>query len=151
MLEFIIKKLDFQIKVNIMSRIDAMKSQLKYLHGKADSKLLFILKKGWSYERLEILIELNSLFQIFIGPFSSCNSFSSKCSLMNKIPILYGDNLLFDKAYRGNINNIERDFLEILTKLKIPPKWLHSNNTNDLIFIMFSELQDDDRPVDTSS
>jgi hypothetical protein len=130
----LIKRLDPALRVTIQRRTDAMMRQIDYLRENGNTELIFIQTRGWTKPRLEILCSLNSFYQIVIGPLASSARRETRIGLGQKIPIKYGEEIVFDASRSREIRAVHSAFLALVQTTNLPNKFLHANHADDLIF-----------------
>lgn len=134
-LESLLAGLDPDIRDSVRARYHDLVRELRYLAEKDDSRLVRILRGGWSMEKLEVICGLNSFYQRFIGPLSSVTGASPESGLGRRIPINHGK-LRVDQGFIRQVKAATTSFLNIASSFQIEKSWLEAPHASDLVFRM---------------
>lgn len=109
-----------------------MKRELKYMHQekKDDTKKAALV--GWTTPKLETLFVLNSFYQRIVCPL--LGSAEPPDILGKKIPIRYGQKILFDSEKNKANLKMGLAFLKICEKLGVSRKLLECQKTSDVVW-----------------
>lgn len=133
-LTILTKKIDTEIRAQMFSRVETMIRQLKYLRETENSSLLSILSKGWTLERLEIICELNSFYQILLAPLAS-SARERTGAFGDDTVILYGT-LRFGKERAAKIRAAYRSFFNSVNKVGVTDRLLTANQASDIVYYL---------------
>jgi hypothetical protein len=132
-LDNLIRGLDGDVQRQIRSRVDSMHRHLAFLFSSEAQLATLVRRSTWTFERLEILCELNSFYQIVLGPLASSARASQGQVLSNDVPIQFGDTILFDAARADRVNRAMADFMRRVRNLGIPQDVLTAAKADDLV------------------
>ena len=134
--------LDRDVQRQIRSRIEAMQRHLAFMAASDNRDYYQLIQAGWSSTRLEILCELNSFYQIILGPLASSARGTFEDDLGNEVPIAYGDALVFDRLRARSIRRAMADFMRRTRKLGIPQRVLTAPRADDLVRALTAAVSD---------
>lgn len=147
-LQALIGSLESDLKRRIVQRVETMLREIRFLQEREDERLSFLLIRGWSLDRLEVLCELNAFYQIVLGPLSS-SARERTGSLGNEIPIIYGSTMRFDITRARRIQAAHRAFMTAVADLPLAENLLTANHAGDIVFRLRGMLRNDSQgPVD---
>jgi len=123
--------LDPAVRRSVHRRFDAMIRELKYLQANRADELTYLNEKGWTEQRLKVLLVLNSVYQLAIGPLHA--SARSTVGLGLTIPISHGTDL-FDRSKAREVNEMVAAYKSFVEALSIKADWLTKNTAGDLVY-----------------
>lgn len=130
----LIRQLDTPVRATIQRRAEAMMRQIVYLQETEQERLVFLLRAGWTLDRLAVLCSINSFYQIVIGPLASSGRSDSRTGLGERIPIQYGEEIKFDGKRAADMRRLHTAFTTLVHSMNIPLRLLYANHADDLIF-----------------
>lgn len=136
------KRLDRDLKVQVLRRQEGMLREMRYLADRHDPILSSVHQLGWSAERLEVLCGLNSFYQMVLGPLASAVSERTGILGPDSV-ILYGDLLRFDADRNRRIRSAHIAFMRALDGVPDPQDLMTAPRFDDLIFRLKRSLEPD--------
>jgi hypothetical protein len=129
----LIRNLDADLQRQVRFRVHAMQRHLAYLASSEHWSIAKLDRRQWPTERLEILCELNSFYQVVMAPLASSARSSRDQVLGRDIPIQYGDSLLFDFERARRVRAAMADFMRRIRAVGIPQDALTAARADDLV------------------
>jgi hypothetical protein len=132
-LEGLVAGLDGDIQRQVRSRVTAMQRHLSFLLESEQGASNRTIRRMWTYERLEILCELNSFYQIVVGPLASATRASRNTSFGNQIPIKFGEIITFDAIRNERVRRTAGDFMRRMRLIGVRRDVLTATRADDLL------------------
>jgi hypothetical protein len=126
----------------VQIRWDAMLRELAYLRERRDARVQFVSTKGWSVEKLAVLLWCNSFYQLVMGPLESSLRVSM-LSLGIDVPISHGSEH-FDSRRAAGTKQAVTAFAEVIGRLGFQKRWLCKNTTGDVLFFLDRHERDNE-------
>lgn len=132
-LNTLISDLDGDLQRQVRSRVDAMRRHLAFMAVSDNRDYHVVLRAGWTGERMEILCELNSFYQVILGPLASSARSGQGQVLGKEIPIQYGEALRFDAERAELVRRAMASFMWRVRRLGLTSRMLTAARADDLI------------------
>lgn len=129
--------LDKKTRLHLLKRRDWFERQIDYDSKLPQSHLPKILGQCYSRDALSVIIEINCLYQIFIGPISMPSRYIGKLSLGRRIPIRFGKKIRFDDQKTIELGTFRSDFVSLLEKVNIPTEYIYCQSPSDLLYKIY--------------
>jgi hypothetical protein len=140
----LVEPLDGEVRVLVRRRFDDMRRQLGYLREKDHPALRMVRKRGWAVDRLEVVLALNSFYQVVLAPLASSGRNYRDRELGSSIPVVYGDSMRFDRSWGERITSVYDAFKEVTFQFDIRESYLTAQHTDDVVFRINRDLNDDE-------
>jgi hypothetical protein len=137
-------QLDPELNRQIRWRVEALARHARFLTKRESEDMLFVRSRGWTDERLHILYELNSFYQIVLAPLASATRIRSDIGLGRAIPIRYGHRS-FDAEYAKEVDQMMRAFMARMRRSGISQRILAANRADDLVAALAVQLKGYDK------
>ena len=141
-------ELEWDLQRQIAKRVEAMKRHLRFLAESENEWLATVQRIGWTDQQLEILCELNSFYQIVLGPLTSSSRIARGQVLGAEVPIHYGTTLTFDRARAQRIRSTMASFMGRMRRLGIPQQCLTAARADDLLRAVLETTEEQISPND---
>lgn len=136
--------MEWEIKDQCNRRNDALVRQYTYLLDKRDKNLIYTLEKGWFRDKYIVLFELNSFFQVVIGPLASSTRVNSVTGIGKSIPIAYGKSIVFDEARNKEISKVYIEFKAVITRFGFTEWLLNLNSASDIFYQVAKNIRENE-------
>jgi hypothetical protein len=133
---------DPQIQKQMNRRVSALIARVRYMRASKAEYYVEIERQGWTLERLETLFALNAFYLFVLGPLASSSRRRSQ-TMWRSIPILYGDELLFDEQRARKIRKAHASFSTIANRVPGGLDTLCGNQASDIVFRLYRALNGD--------
>lgn len=133
-LQHLLQGLDFDEREEVERRYQLMVSEMSYLLETKPELLRAVAKLGWSTSKLEAVFCLNSFYQRILAPLVA--SGIDPHVVGSKIPIRFGQSLVFDSARVNRMLELDHSFQELCIGSDILPFMLEAQRTSDLIWLL---------------
>lgn len=140
----LMEPLDVGVRLLVRRRFDDMRRHLSHLREKEDPVLKMIRKSGWTTGRLEVVLALNSFYQVVLAPLASSGRNYRDRELGSSIPVVYGDSMRFDRSWGERITSVYDAFKEVTFQFDIRESYLTAQHTDDVVFRINRDLKDDE-------
>lgn len=140
-LEILERGLDHEIGRSLRTASDNLRRQLRFLHDTKKPQLATVSKRGYSHERLSVILDLAAFFHIVVAPLAASGR-DTTSGLVTKLPVLHGSNV-FDKESSHRSRAMEVAFYRVLGRLHIRTSWLSILNADDITWRIARSLDED--------
>lgn len=140
----LVEPLDREVRLIVRRRFDDMRRHLSHLREKRDPALKMTQQHGWTIDRLEVVLALNSFYQIVLAPLASSGRNYGNRELGSSIPVVYGESMRFDRAWGERIMSAYQAFKEITFQFDIRESYLTAQHADDVIFRINRDLKNDE-------
>jgi len=129
-----VREVERDERIAVTKRVDLMLGELKYLTEHKAEEVRKAQRFGWTRRKLEVLFVLNSFYQRIVRPLLA--SSEPPRVLGKRIPIRYGQKILFDEEKNKANLKMSLTFLALCERLGVSRRLLEAQKTNDLIWII---------------
>lgn len=122
-------------------RTAALIASVRYMKENKHEQFAFIERLGWGLARFEIIAALNSFYLLVLGPLAS-SARGRADTLWRDIPIMYGEEFLFDNQRAKQIRTAAQSFSNIARKIPGGLEAITGTQASDIVFKIYRELID---------
>lgn len=123
--------------------LDALLRDLHYQSERENNAVGAAAARGWTRERVEVVLVLNAFHRIVIGPLEAAYTTSTKLGLGTKVPIRFGSTLRIDSQGGQPVRRAIREYHLLLVRRGLLFPYLNMTRVSDILYAMGSE--DDER------
>lgn len=136
------------IRRQMIRRVSALMSNARFMRDSRAEHFVEIERRGWAVRRLETLFALNAFYLLVLGPLASSARGRSQ-TIWHNVPILYGEDLLFDNERARKIRAAHASFSHIANRIPGGLDTLSANQASDIVFRLYRALNEDsdNRPL----
>lgn len=120
-------------------RVDVMVRHLQYLRNEEIDRYVLARDAGWSPDRLDAVVGLNSFYQLVLAPLASAARDHFPSGLVQDVPIAYGSRLRFDPQSTRATRWMMREFREAMGTLRIPFAALEANQVDEMLLVLMPD------------
>ncbi len=143
-LPLLVESLPSDVRPLVRRRFNDMARQLLYLKDKQHPQLRVVRKHGWTMDMLEVVLALNSFYQVVLAPLASSGRNFQDRELGSSIPVAYGESMRFDRAWGERITAAYDAFKGLIAELEIRETYLTAQHTEDVLFRMSRDILADE-------
>lgn len=136
--------LDGEVRLLVRRRFDDMRRHLSHLREKDHPALSIVRRRGWTMGRLEVVLALNSFYQVVLAPLASSGRNYRDRELGSSIPVVYGESMRFDRSWGERITSVYDAFKEVALQFDIRESYLTAQHADDVVFRINRDLKDDE-------
>ncbi|UJP04550.1 MAG: hypothetical protein LZF61_06630 [Nitrosomonas sp.] len=133
------------IRKQMIRRFSVLMTSVRFMKEKKSEHFVAVEKRGWTLQRLEVLFALNTFYLLVLGPLAASAKGRSK-TMWRNVPILYGEELLFDNDRAHKIRAAQLSFSSVVSRVPGGLETLTGNQASDIIFRLFMALNDQAEP-----
>jgi hypothetical protein len=135
-------RLDPELGRELRDRNEALLRGLRFLDATKSEHLKLITSRGYTRERLEVILFLAAFHHTIIGPLTASTR-PTPIGLGSKTPVRHGGST-FDSMTAKRRKAMATDFATLLRSLEIRPAWIHVLAADDIVFRIFKTFEDRD-------
>jgi len=129
-----------QIRQRVVSRVEAMERELKFLLTRDSVDLQFLMANGWSVEKFDVLFILNSVYQLILGPQDAATHRIPQ-ALGSDVRIAHGSTIV-DGSYRLQVRNAVDAFFALSFEAGFSQDLLTQATTRDIVYWQARRLRE---------
>jgi len=138
------KGLAHEVRQQIVRRVEDMCPHLTFLKQKQDPNWKYVRGKGWSRSHLEVVCCLNAFYQVVLGPLASSARGDVPLGLGETVPILYGEDLRFDRTRSRTVRQAYDAFLRMMSEFDVQREYLTASYADDVVFQIAKYIKKDE-------
>jgi hypothetical protein len=116
--------------------VEAMLRDLAYLAHTADPVFLRARDRGWTAERVQVVLAINAFHRTIMGPLEAAFGVELKVGLGRSLPIVYGRTLQIDTKRGAPTRKALAAYHRLLDELGFSAAWLSMTRVSDVLFSM---------------
>lgn len=130
----LLQSLDGRVRQGVVRRVEAMERELTFLSSREDANVIYLRRRGWGDDRIQVFFVLNSVYQQVLGPVQAAARGGPE-GLGTAVPVNHGKTSFNSSAAR-NVSAALRDFYVLIDELKIQRPWLYANTCRDAVYLI---------------
>lgn len=140
-LSMLISSLDFEMRQRVTRRYESFLYELEiYVDVK---KLNFLRSYDWTNERLLVVCELISFYQVVLGVIRTVSMSKNSIFTDDLIAIQWGKSLKYDKTMKDEYDRMCNEFFELISECNLDVRYLESATFTDLVNKMYKKYNID--------